>query len=708
MYFYDSKFKTSILLQNTEHSFDGKGMEVTSELRLVNLTYMDNGSYQCIVDNVYGATYSTKAAITVYVFPQFLATPQDKTVQGGSNVKLKCSATGTPQPDISWQKDSGSDFPAARERRMHVDPDTDTYVIMNVKAEDMGVYTCTATNLAGSITTNISINVLEIPSFVKPMVNKSVSLGDTAVLECQASGAPKPSLVWTKNSGKLHATERHFFTADNQLLIIVKVQASDQGHYQCSMHNNLGTVSGSTYLDIRGRNSVLGGQKGGTATSVIILAVICCVIGTSAVWMIIICYTRTRSRNRRKEWEDVLDAKDVETPTSGMPLLGDHGAVHGQGCNKDDDTESERDSGTGDSKKSGDNDPGDSIVDTVIHNFLSARGEGGPAHWVNTTSLSDFDTGISSMGDSSVIRTGNSQHSLHRRGCPKIKSMSAQQKPAPQTPVTLNQQTDTGTGVSCISYAVDNPLYESLPLTIKAKDGVDVDDVAESEITSTAASLISDSVAYCGRFPAKDRDHEDTVSSVSSVPSVTVSDQPITFNTFHPMSKSQTCHSIKSKSSNCSSQPVNKRKQENRRKRFSAFELPTGETFMQIEAQNQHELATISPANLEMDVGAIMAAKEYRGGGTLPRHGLQQEWLEASLKYNEDQSKLETEMKNAKDRGSKRSIFRHSRRSQKDGAEKNSFRRSRRRSTGSGSVAGSVCQSNDEHSTVGTKNRDMF
>ena len=93
----------------------------------------------------------------------------------------------------------------------------------------MGVYTCTATNLAGAITTNISLSVLDKPSFVKPMMDKRVSLGDTAVLECQASGSPRPSLAWTKDGSRLFATERHFFTADNQLLIIVAVQPADSG-----------------------------------------------------------------------------------------------------------------------------------------------------------------------------------------------------------------------------------------------------------------------------------------------------------------------------------------------------------------------------------------------------------------------------------------------------------------------------------------------
>jgi hypothetical protein len=61
------------------------------------------------------------------------------------------------------------------------------------------------------------------------MESKSVAEGDTAVIECMASGSPKPRLTWAKDGGQLEATERHFFTADNQLLIIVKARQSDAG-----------------------------------------------------------------------------------------------------------------------------------------------------------------------------------------------------------------------------------------------------------------------------------------------------------------------------------------------------------------------------------------------------------------------------------------------------------------------------------------------
>ncbi len=43
----------------------------------------------------------------------------------------------------------------------------------------MGVYTCTASNLAGAITTNITLNVLESPRFVKPMQDRKVRTDQT-------------------------------------------------------------------------------------------------------------------------------------------------------------------------------------------------------------------------------------------------------------------------------------------------------------------------------------------------------------------------------------------------------------------------------------------------------------------------------------------------------------------------------------------------
>lgn len=94
------------------------------------------------------------------VLPSFLKMPQDVTIRMGATARLECAARGHPAPVIAWQKDGGTDFPAARERRMHVMPDDDVFFITSVKAEDMGVYSCTAQNTAGAASANATLTVL--------------------------------------------------------------------------------------------------------------------------------------------------------------------------------------------------------------------------------------------------------------------------------------------------------------------------------------------------------------------------------------------------------------------------------------------------------------------------------------------------------------------------------------------------------------------
>lgn len=78
----------------------------------------------------------------------------------GSTAKLDCSVSGFPTPRISWQKD-GLGFPAAQEKRMQfMGGQDEPFFIVNVKLIDAGVYTCTAKNTAGTITTNATLTVL--------------------------------------------------------------------------------------------------------------------------------------------------------------------------------------------------------------------------------------------------------------------------------------------------------------------------------------------------------------------------------------------------------------------------------------------------------------------------------------------------------------------------------------------------------------------
>ncbi|KAG1679861.1 Leucine-rich repeats and immunoglobulin-like domains protein 3 [Nymphon striatum] len=274
---------------------EGDITEYTTILKLSTIQYKDEGIYQCIFSNHFGSTYSKKATINVHVFPKFTKAPNDMTIKAGTTLTLVCAATGSPAPQIAWKKDGGNDFPAARERRMHVLPQDDRFFIVNVQSIDAGEYSCTASNIVGSIVTNSTITVLEIPSFVKPMEDEETKVSETTVLECMASGSPKPDLIWRKDGEIIGSNERRFFSAGNQLLIIVETQLEDAGTYTCEMSNTLGNHKGSAMLTVIPLNPLSDETSGGkTVIGIVIIVVVCCVVGTSIIWVFIIYHSKKR------------------------------------------------------------------------------------------------------------------------------------------------------------------------------------------------------------------------------------------------------------------------------------------------------------------------------------------------------------------------------------------------------------------------------
>uniref|UniRef100_A0A8C3AUA8 Leucine-rich repeats and immunoglobulin-like domains 3 n=1 Tax=Cyclopterus lumpus TaxID=8103 RepID=A0A8C3AUA8_CYCLU len=312
--------------------------EYTTTLELRNVEFSSEGKYQCVISNHFGSSYSTKARLTVNMMPSFTKMPMDLSIRAGATARLECAAVGHPSPQIAWQKDGGTDFPAARERRMHVMPEDDVFFIVDVKTEDIGVYSCTAQNTAGAISANATLTVLETPSFLRPLMDRTVAKGETAVLQCIAGGSPHPRLNWTKDDSPLVVTERHFFAAANQLLIIVDAAEADAGKYTCEMSNALGTERGNVLLAVIPNPNCDSGVQGGvgvgmvsgagsdgdgwTTVGIVIIAVVCCVVGTSLVWVVIIYHTR-----RRNEDCSVTNTDETNLPTDIPSYLSSQGTL---------------------------------------------------------------------------------------------------------------------------------------------------------------------------------------------------------------------------------------------------------------------------------------------------------------------------------------------------------------------------------------------
>lgn len=326
--------------ENVTLSVNSKS-RATSVLVIPNVTHADSGKYQCIVSNNFGTTYSSKAKINIVTFPKFIKTPTNVTVKTGETVTLNCAATGDPPPEISWKKDGGNDFPAARERRMNVMPTDHLFFIINAKTTDMGIYSCAAKNPAGTIIANATLSVLQEPSFVRVMENKEVTSGDSVVLQCMISGSPKPVIKWLKDGAPIVHTERHYLTADDQLLIIIGAESGDAGRYECEITNELGTKKDMTELRVLPPVAIMVNEE--DMTGIIIITVVCCAVGTSIIWVVIIYHTRRRMARAVPSYptESMKMTQIVHSDSDSPQIFPDNVSEHSS-C---------KDSGTGDSAK---------------------------------------------------------------------------------------------------------------------------------------------------------------------------------------------------------------------------------------------------------------------------------------------------------------------------------------------------------------------
>ncbi|XP_062908847.1 fibroblast growth factor receptor-like 1 [Mobula hypostoma] len=113
----------------------------------------------------------------------------------GSSVRLKCTASGNPRPDIVWWKD---DQRIAEDRKNRW-----TLSLRNLKPDSSGKYTCHVFNMAGEINATYKLDVVE-RTRSKPVltgthpVNTTVEYGGTTSFQCKVRSDVKPVVQWLK------------------------------------------------------------------------------------------------------------------------------------------------------------------------------------------------------------------------------------------------------------------------------------------------------------------------------------------------------------------------------------------------------------------------------------------------------------------------------------------------------------------------------
>ncbi|KAM8856845.1 matrix-remodeling-associated protein 5-like [Synchiropus picturatus] len=254
-------------LVDIHFSFDRRlKVHLNGTLSVRQVTEKDVGDYLCIARNKVADDYRL-LRVSVVTKPAKIEPklPLNQMVSLGKPLKVDCLASGLPDPAVRWSLPDGTmvnsvlgpQDRSGRTRRLTVF-DNGTLLVPAVGIREEGEYTCYAENQGGQDTMKVNVKVMMMspPTFSDGRSYHTVKVqqGSTAVIRCQATGDPIPTVVWYSpthrvvplRSGTSFHSQR-VMVGPSGSLEVRQVQKSDSGNYTCRATNSAG-----------GRNMVVG------------------------------------------------------------------------------------------------------------------------------------------------------------------------------------------------------------------------------------------------------------------------------------------------------------------------------------------------------------------------------------------------------------------------------------------------------------------
>ncbi|KAG8506206.1 Immunoglobulin superfamily DCC subclass member 3 [Galemys pyrenaicus] len=164
--------------------------------------------------------------------------PQATVGEEGGVARFQCQIHGLPKPLITWEKN-----------RVPIDTDNERYTLLpkgvlqitGLRAEDSGVFHCVASNIASvrvSHGARLTVSGSGSGAYKEPMIlvgpeNLTLTVHQTAVLECVATGNPRPIVSWSRLDGRPIGVEGIQVLGTGNL-IISDVTVQHSGVYVCA------------------------------------------------------------------------------------------------------------------------------------------------------------------------------------------------------------------------------------------------------------------------------------------------------------------------------------------------------------------------------------------------------------------------------------------------------------------------------------------
>ncbi|XP_073771504.1 neurofascin homolog (chicken) a isoform X13 [Danio rerio] len=170
-----------------------------------------------------------------------------KMVLRGEELLLECIAAGVPTPTITWSK-RGGDLPTKKVRIGNFEK---TLRILNVSEEDIGSYTCMASNRIGSIRHTVEVQVKAAPFWLEKPINLVLAPDESGRLVCRANGSPKPTIQWLVNGEPIESSlpnpNRRVL---DDTIIFETVQFESSAVYQCNASNEHGYLLANAFVSV--------------------------------------------------------------------------------------------------------------------------------------------------------------------------------------------------------------------------------------------------------------------------------------------------------------------------------------------------------------------------------------------------------------------------------------------------------------------------
>ncbi|XP_014109750.1 PREDICTED: immunoglobulin superfamily member 10 [Pseudopodoces humilis] len=214
------------------------------------VTVYDRGLYSCLAENPAG-TDTLLLRLQVVAAPPAILEERRQSVAGaaGESLELPCTVRGKPQPAVHWVLPEGSVLKPGQlgHPRLFLFSNG-TLRLGSTAPSDSGTYECIATSSTGSDRRVVSLVVERRETRPKIAIASQqltrLNFGERLLLNCTASGEPKPRIIWRLPSKAVvdqwHRMGSRIHVYPNGSLAVEAVTEKDAGDYLCVARNRIG------------------------------------------------------------------------------------------------------------------------------------------------------------------------------------------------------------------------------------------------------------------------------------------------------------------------------------------------------------------------------------------------------------------------------------------------------------------------------------